>query len=328
MTTYLLAGDIGGTKTNLALYEVKEGRDLELVREDSFPSREYQGLEGVLGAFLVGEERRPAAAAFGIAGPVVDDVVLTTNLPWRVEAPSLAKVIGCPRVRLMNDLETTAYGALFLPEARIHVLHEGRKRPGNAAVIAAGTGLGQAILFWNGKEYRPSATEGGHADFAPRTETEIGLLRFLRKQYGRVSWERVVSGPGLHNVFRYLTEELGKPVAPEVAARLTKEDPSAVIGQAGISGGCPTCEEAVDLFVEAYGAQAGNLALSTLAIGGVYVGGGIVTKILPKIGAGGFVRAFREKGRYEKMMSEIPVRVILEPKTSLLGAAEAALDLL
>ncbi|MGH7819073.1 MAG: glucokinase, partial [Candidatus Binatia bacterium] len=236
--------------------------------------------------------------------------------------------LSTDRVRLMNDLETTAYGALFLPADRVHVLHEGKPRRGNAAVIAAGTGLGQAFLYWDGRRHHPMSTEGGHTDFAPRDEMEIGLLRFLRKHYSRVSYERVLSGPGLHNVFRYLIEELGKPVEPDVAERLrTAEDPSAVIGEAGVAGRCRTCEEAVDLFVGVYGAQAGNLALSGLAVAGVYVGGGIVTKMLPKVVSGRFMDAFISKGRYVEMMSEVPVRIILDPKTSLLGAAQAACDL-
>ncbi|MGH7858153.1 MAG: glucokinase [Candidatus Binatia bacterium] len=328
MAKRVLAGDIGGTKTNLALYEVAGGRELRPLREQSFPSREYRGLEDVLAEFEKEDTERIAAAAFGIAGPIVDGKVTTTNLPWRVERESLSRVLGTAHVRLMNDLETTAYGALFLPADKIHVLHEGKARRGNAAVIAAGTGLGQAFLYWDGARHHPMGTEGGHADFAPRDEIEIGLLRFLRKHYSRVSYERVLSGPGLYNIFRYLTEDLGKRIDPDVAERLRIEgDDSAVIGEAGVSGHCRTCEEAVDLFVSVYGAQAGNLALAGLAVAGVYVGGGIVTKLLPKVTSGRFMDSFISKGRYVEMMSEIPVRIILDPKTSLLGAAQAACDL-
>ncbi len=186
--------------------------------------------------------------------------------------------------------------------------------------------MGQAVLFWDGARYRPAATEGGHAAFAPRDERESRLLRFLLERYPRVSWERVLSGRGLFHIFEFLRSE-GAPLLPEVEKRLASEDPSAVVGEAGVRGACPTCEDAVDLFVSLYGAQAGNLALTTMALGGVYVGGGIVTKLLPKVKSGLFMEAFRNAGRFEGLMRQTPVRVILNPKASLLGAAEVALDL-
>ena len=325
MASRILAGDIGGTKTNLALYEAGDRARLEPLRERSFPSREHQALGDIIADFDPGPV---SAAAFGIAGPVFGDEVRTTNLPWQIRRDDLTRVLGCPLIRLMNDLETTAFGALFLPDDQIAVLREGIPRGGNRAVIAAGTGLGQAILFRDGDRLVPSATEGGHADFAPRSEKEIGLLQFLQQWYGRVSYERVVSGPGLHNVFRYLVEELGREPTNGVLERTHTSDPGAVIGEAGASGACPVCEEAVDLFVDIYGAQAGNLALTTLAVGGIYVGGGIVVKLLAKFREGGFLEAFTRKGRYEEMMTTIPIRVILEPKTSLLGAAHAAREAL
>lgn len=329
MERRVLAGDIGGTKTNLALYAVEGARHLRLLRERSFPSRDYPGLEAVLEAFAPASEGPVASAAFGIAGPVIDNVVQTTNLPWTVEAVALARSIGCARVRLMNDLETTSYGALFLPEDELRVLQPGVRRRGNIAVIAAGTGLGQGFLFWEGGRHHPVATEGGHADFAPGTEIEIELLRFLTKIYGHVSVERVLSGPGLHNIFRFLVEGLGRGVEAAVRERLRDaEDAGAVIGAAGTSGECATCAEAVGLFVGIYGAQAGNLALAGLAVGGVYVGGGIVIRMLPRIESGAFIDAFRSKGRYERMMSEIPVYAILNAKTSLIGAGHAASELL
>jgi glucokinase len=325
----VLAGDIGGTKTNLALWEVTGPGRVVPVREASFPSAAYGGLEEVVGELLRGGGEGVAAAAFGIAGPVIDDAVATTNLPWRVEAASLRRLLGTPHVRLMNDLEATAYGALFLPAKSLHTLNPGRERAGNRAVIAAGTGLGQGFLFWDGMRHVPVATEGGHVDFAPRDEVEMALLRFLQKTYARVSYERLLSGPGLLNVFRFLAEGLGRPVAPAVRARLERADadPSAVVGEAGVAGTCPTCVEAVEFFVAVYGAQAGNLALTVMATGGVYVGGGIVTKMLPRMTTGAFMRAFVAKGRYEDFMAAIPVHIILEPKTALLGAAQAAAEL-
>ncbi len=328
--THLLAGDVGGTKADLALYELVEPArpglaGLRLVAERTLPSRDYGGLAPLIADFLGPGSPPISAAAFGIPGPVVDDVVVTTNLPWRIAASELAGAIGCPRVALLNDLETTAWGALALPPSAIHVLHDGVARPGNVAVIAAGTGLGQAFLFWDGARFRAAATEGGHVDFAPRDELEIGLLSFLRQKFGRVSYERVVSGPGLANLFDYFDVGLHRPVAPAVRARIARgEDVATVVGEAGVDGSCATCAEVLERFVSLYGAQAGNLALTVMAVGGVWIGGGIVTKILPRMTAGGFLRSFRSKGRYEAFMERIPVKILLEPKTSRLGAALAA----
>jgi glucokinase len=293
------------------------------VREASFASARYGGLEQVVGEFL-GAADRVDAAAFGIAGPVVDDAVVTTNLPWRVAAQSLRTLLGSEHVRLLNDLEATAYGALALEPTSLLVVNPGRARPGHRAVIAAGTGLGQALLFWDGARHHPVATEGGHADFAPADELEDALLRYLRRSYGRVSYERIVSGPGLLNVFHFLAQELRRPVAPEVAARVAAGDGGAAIGEAALSATCATCVEAVRIVMRVYGAQAGNLALTAMATGGVYVGGGVVPKLLPYVTDGRFLEAFTAKGRYTQFMSEIPLHVILDPKAALLGAATAA----
>jgi glucokinase len=328
MAKYVLAGDIGGTNTNLAIYARHGARNLSLVREASFPSRRYGALEEVVGEFLSTGSEAIEAAAFGIAGPLSGGVLVPTNLPWRaVEAAGLAQEIGCERVRLMNDLATTGYGALFLPPDEFRTLNEGVPRPGHAAVIAAGTGLGQAMLFWDGSRYLPSASEGGHADFAPRNPLEIGLLEFLLERFERVSYERVLSGPGLVNIFRFLDEGLKRPVEPPVRERFESEDPAAVIGSAALSGNCRTCEEAVDIFVGVYGSQAANLALTLMATGGVYIGGGIVTKILPKMTTGRFLDSFKAKQPLAHLVAEIPVRVILNPKASQIGAAHAAAEL-
>ncbi len=326
MTTHVLAGDIGGTKTNLALYAL-EGRDeLSLVRESSFPSTQYAGLEDVIADFRSsGADATIAAGAFGIAGPVLAGRAEATNLPWKVDAPDLRRSIGGGPVRLMNDLEATAYGALFLSADEILMLNTGKPRRGNCAVIAAGTGLGQAFLFWDGQGYRPTATEGGHVDFPPRDEKEATLLHFLTKQHnGRVSYERVLSGPGLVSIFNFLCQVLQRPVAEALRARLQTEDAAAVVGEAGVTGSCRTCAEAVDMFVSLYGAQAGNLALTVMSVGGVYIGGGIVTKLLPKITAGGFMRSFTDKGRFSQLLRDMPVRIILNSKTAQVGAAHAA----
>ena len=328
MPRYVLAGDIGGTKTNLAVYTVEQSGRLSIVREQSFPSRRYQGLEKVVEAFLDGKRERIGAAAFGVAGPVIDGRVKTTNLPWVVRATSLGRVIGTKRVRLMNDLEATAYGGLFLPPKEICWLSRGKRRAANIAVIAAGTGLGQAFLFWDGARHRAVATEGGHADFAPRNEKELALLVFLQKKSSHVSYERLLSGPGLVNIFTFFADEVGRPVSAAVRSRMQTEDPAAVIGEAGVDGTCPASVEAVETFVEIYGAQAGNLALTVMATAGVFVGGGIVVKMLPKMASGSFLRAFRDKGRYRELLSQIPVGVLLNPKTALIGAAHSAVELL
>lgn len=328
MTAQILAGDVGGTKTLLALYAFETPDRLVLIREASYPSRSYQGLEDVVKHFLELGDETVDAAAFGIAAPILGTTITTTNLPWKIELSNLAATVGCQHLRVLNDLETTAYGALHLPSSKLSVLQEGIARRGNCAVIAAGTGLGQSVLYWDGSRHHPSATEGGHVDFAARNDAEAELLRFLRKLYPRVSYERALSGPGLLNIVRYLQEVLGKPVNPAVRERMQTEDPSAVIGEAGVAGTCPTCAEAVETFLRIYGAQAGNLALSVLAVGGMYVGGGIILKLLPKLASSGFLQAFHDKGRYSGLMTEIPIRILLEPKTALLGAARAAIDLL
>lgn len=327
MTPHILAGDVGGTKTSLATFAVGAQGQLTAVREVSVPSRSAASFADVVERFVRAGSEPIAAAAFGVAGPVLEGVVNVTNLPWRIEAAALARGMGCP-VRLLNDLETTALGALHLDGSELLVLSPGAPLPGNRAVIAAGTGLGQGLLFWDGQRYHASATEGGHVDFGPRDAREEALLRFLRPRVGRVTWERVLSGPGLHNVFTYLVEGEGRTVEPAVQARLASEDPNAVVGELGVGGGCSVCADAVDLFVSLYGSQAGNLALSTLALGGVYVGGGIVTKLLPRITTGAFLHAFLDKEPHEALMRRMPLSVILTARASLLGAAHAACAML
>ena len=333
MQSHVLAGDIGGTKTNLALYRLsttnpaepaKSPQTIALVREASFPSTQYDGLESVVDEFMQQGPEGACAGAFGIAGPVLDGKVMATNLAWKVESDSLVQTLGGAPVRLMNDLEATAYGALDTPVNEMQTLNEGISRCGNCAVIAAGTGLGQTFLFWDGTRHIAAATEGGHVDFAPRNELEDSLLRYLRKQYPTVSYERIVSGPGLVNICHFFVDDQHRALAPSVRERMQTEDPAAVIGEAGVAGSCPTCTQAVELFLSIYGAQAGNLALTVMGLGGVYVGGGIVTKLLPKVEQGGFLDAFQNKGRFSALMKEIPVRILLNPKTSQRGAARAA----
>lgn len=317
----LLAGDVGGTKTAVALFK-EAASGLELVRETTLPSGEFKSLEAVVRRFLAeGPSPRIAAACFGVAGPVLDGRCVTTNLPWEVDERSLAQAIPAPRVRLLNDLEAAAYGVLILPPDKLEPLQAGKARKGNMVLIAAGTGLGEAILVWDGARHRVVPSEGGHADFAPRNDLEIDLLRFLQKEFGHVSYERVLSGPGLHNIYRFLRDTGHAPEPQWLRERMEREDPSAVVSEVGLAGAHPLGTTALDLFASIYGAEAGNLALKALAVGGVFVGGGIATKISAKLADGSFLTGFCDKGRYRDLMGSIPVHLVLDPRAPLLGAA-------
>jgi glucokinase len=320
----ILAGDVGGTKTTLALFD--GGR---LVREATVASRDFGSLEAVIVHFLETGPRPPIAAlAIGIAGPVVEGRGTTTNLPWHADERTLAAAVGIPRVRLLNDLEAAAHGMSSLADDELVTLQAGSPRRGTIAVIAAGTGLGEALIVADGGRQSVIASEGGHADFAPRGELEDELLRFLRKEFGRVSYERVLSGPGLHNLYRFLREAGVAPESRAVAEALRDEDPGVVITEQALAGTDRLCTEAMAMFVSIYGAEAGNLALKVLALGGVILGGGIAPRILPILRQGAFIAAFRDKGRLTSLMNTVPVRVALDPRAPLLGAARVAADLL
>lgn len=317
----ILAGDIGGTKTNLALYSIQEGR-LSLISKRSFQSKDFPDLEPLLKEFLSEASGAVTRACFGIAGPVVGDKVETPNLPWVIDGRELAGRFGLSRVVLINDLEATAYGILNLGPGELVSLNQGPPEPkGNMAVIAAGTGLGEAILFWEERGYRVSASEGGHADFAPTTPLEIEVLVYLTSRFGHVSYERVVSGPGLWHIYCFLRDSSRLAEPPWLRERLAAEDPGQIISEVGLAGKADICVKALDLFVSVYGAEAGNLALKAKATGGVYVAGGIAPKILPKLKDGTFVRAFMEKGRFSDFLSKIPVHVVLNEEAALQGAA-------
>jgi glucokinase len=318
----ILAGDVGGTNTRLGLFRTRGGR-LETVRERTFPSQEFASLERIVDAFLGGEKIR--ACTVGVAGPVSEGASQVVNLRWPVEAKRLARRTGAD-CAVINDLEATAWGLPLLAGRQSVSLTPGlRPRAGNAALIAAGTGLGMAILSWDGARHRPSASEGGHQSFAPRDALEIALLRWLRRRHGRVSIERAVSGPGIGAIYRFLVGT-GRARRTERMRRLLDgaEDPNAAITQAGLAREDRAAARTLDRFVSLYGAAAGDLALVAKAVGGVWVGGGIAPRILPRLREGGFVRAFRDKGRLTPLVAEIPVRVILEPRTALLGAAAFA----
>jgi len=325
MAALLLAGDVGGTKTDLGLYEVSKAGRLHLVRSATYPSRAHAHLDAILAQFL--DDSPPlAAAAFGVAGPILDGVVDVTNLPWHISADALAHQFGCP-VRLLNDLEAVAFATLDLAGDDVEDLQPGIAREGHRCVIAAGTGLGQALIPWDGSSYHPCATEGGHADFAPRDDTEIALLRYLRRSHARVSWERILSGAGLHALFRFVAEELGVAVDPQMQARLQRDDPGKVIGEAALAGDCLVSMRAVELFVSLYGAQAGNLALTSMAVGGVYLAGGMVLRLLPAFRSGVFVRSFCAKEPFAELLEAMPVRVICNGSAARDGAARAAAQL-
>jgi glucokinase len=320
----LLAGDVGATKTALALFDERRP-DAAPLRSAVLPSRAHAGLEEAVRAFLAASPAEPiTAACFGVPGPIVDGRAEPVNLPWRVEEQALAAAIPARRVRILNDLVATAYGVLALGPEALLTLQSGRPRPGNQAVIAAGTGLGEAIVVHDGDRRVVVATEGGHADYAPRTDEEVELLRFLAKQYGHVSWERVLSGPGLVDVYRFLRESGGLPEPSALRQRLAAGDPAAAIAEVALEAGDPVCVRALEVFVSAYGAEAGNLALKALALGGVFIAGGIAPKIRPFLARASFLAAFNDKGRLSELMSTIPVHLVLEPAAALLGAAQWA----
>jgi glucokinase len=319
----ILAGDIGGTKTNLARFEWRDGR-LERLDMATFVSRDFPGLEPVVAEFLGGDRTPVAAACFGIAGPVVDGRCETTNLPWVVDAREVQRHLGIDRVWLLNDLEATGYGIPALEPHELYTLQEGHAGTGNAGLIAAGTGLGECLLFWNGALHTPSPSEGGHSDFAPRNAWEVDLWRFLAHRYGHVSYERILSGPGFKELYDFLVSTGRTPSTAVRQAVAEAPNPTPIISEAGLNHTDDVCVELLDRFVEIYGAEAGNIALKALTIAGLYIGGGIAPRILPRLKEGGFLRAFLDKGRFRGLMERIPVRVILNPETALLGAARYA----
>lgn len=323
----ILAGDVGGTKTNLALVSGGEGA-LQITKVRSFESQRYPGLEAIIQDFLLGVQATIDRACIGVAGPVLDGAATGTNLPWRMSEESLRHLLGTARVRLVNDLQALAYAVPLMREPDLVVLQEGIVQAGGAKVILApGTGLGEGYLTWDGERYRAGTSEGGHTDFAPSGELQTRLLEYLRQEYGHVSWERVLSGPGLHNIYRFLVAT-GEGEPEWVAQRLASGDASAAISALALEGTHRPCRQALDIFVSILGAQAGNVALTFMATGGVYLAGGIPPKILPSLQEGGlFLSAFRDKGRLSGLMEHFPVYVIRNVQAPLVGAASCALAL-
>lgn len=327
VATVVLAGDVGGTKTNLGLFEMAGGR-LRLLCGEGFASADFAGLGALLSSFLDGwRGPAPTAACFGVPGPVKGNASRTSNLAWEIDGGALARELGIPAVALVNDLVATAHGLPELGPDEVATLQPGAPdAAGNLALIAAGTGLGMALVPWvGGVGHAPVASEGGHMDWAPRGEAEIDLCRALAARFGHVSVERVVSGPGLLHAYEHLRDSGLAPESPQVRAALAAgEDAARVIGEEGLAGRCGICARTLDLFVSAYGAAAGNLALAGTATGGVYVGGGIAPKLLPKLAGGGFLAAFLDKGRFRPYLEAVPVHVVLDDKSALWGAARVA----
>ena len=321
-----LAGDIGGTKTRLAIAGVC-GSQVQVEREASYPSCDYVTFESLLDDFLSGITP-PAYAAFGIAGPVQGRVVQTTNLPWRIDADALQQHFHFTRCALLNDLEATAYGLPALGADGLLTLQAGiPDSSGNAAVIAAGTGLGEAGLYWDGQHHHPFATEGGHASFSPCDELEIAFFRHLQQQHQHVSWERVVSGMGLLSMHEFLRAHRHAVTPPWLLEEMRGDDAAAALANAALAGRDEICIETLNLVVRLHGAQAGNLALKVMSRGGLYIGGGIAPKILPLLQHGAFLDAFLNKGRMRPLLEAIPVRVILNDRAALFGAALRAAQL-
>jgi glucokinase len=321
----ILAGDVGGTKCNLALFSEKDGT-LTCVFRKRFASKEFAQFELIVREFsrLAAPHLKNnpvVAAGFGVAGPVIDNHVRATNLPWTVDARILSAELDVPKIVLLNDLGATGHSIEHLPAEEFCVLNVGKPEfGGTRALLAAGTGLGQSILVWDGGRYRIVPSEGGHSDFAPHTEQQIELLRFMRRRYPQVSWELILSGRGFRTIHEFLAPEVKHATFEDPDA-----DPAPEITQKGLAKTCPVCVETLNLWTEIYGAEAGNLALKVLALGGVYVAGGIAVKIIEKIKDGTFFRTFKDKWHFEHLLANIPVSVVLNEGAPLMGAAYEAL---
>jgi glucokinase len=320
----ILAGDIGGTNARLAYFQPQNGH-LRLVSERVFPSRQHSELGEIVCQFLDESHSRPEAACFGIAGPVRNGRVETSNLPWVIEQSRLAKQIHLPATLLINDLEASAWGIGALAAGDLVPLNRvSGPVVGNQAVIAPGTGLGEAGLFWDGSRHHVFASEGGHADFAPQGDLQIELLRFLQRRFGHVSYERILSGPGLVNVYEFLRDSGCAEESPEFASTMHKGDPAAAISRAALAGTDALSVKALDLWISIYGAEAANLTLKVMATGGLFLAGGISPKILAKLAGPVFMQAFLDKGRMRGLVESIPVQVITNEKAGLIGAARCA----
>lgn len=320
----ILAGDIGGTHTRIALFELNQNR-LNRLLDRVYPSRDYKSLDEIISLFVSNENMNISAACFGIAGPVMHGKVSTPNLAWVVDALQLTKLLQVQTVWLINDLQAHASGIHDLDAADFIHLNTAAIGEGNAALIAAGTGLGEAGLYWDGIRHQPFACEGGHCDFAPRSDLETDLWHYLNKKFGRVSYERILSGPGLHNVYEFLRDS-GTEQEPDWLKEEIQQasDPTVVISHVGMNGKAAICEHALDIFVSVYGAEAGNLALKLLATGGVFLSGGIAARILARLQGPAFLQSFISKGRMQPLLEKIAVKVVNNDQVGVIGAARYA----
>jgi glucokinase len=318
---HILAGDIGGTSARLALFDVA-GATVRMLGRATYPSQAYPGVEPILAEFLGAQTARPEAIALGVAGPVRNGVCRTTNLPWRLSADSIAAATAVPAAWLLNDLEAAAWGVEAVADADRVVLQAGAPDPrGNQGVVAAGTGFGEAGRVWVDGRYRPFASEGGHADFAPADALDCAFLRWLQASHGHASWDRVVSGPGIVALHAFLRAERGIPVPGVLADAIAAGDPAAAVTKAGLAATDAVCVETLDRFLGYFGAEAGNHALKLMATGGVLITGGIAPKVLPRLRSGPFLSAFRAKGRMADLMARMPVTVLCDGDAGLKGAA-------
>lgn len=326
-TRTILAGDIGGTKTNLALYTLSKSGKLEMIRNKRYPSADFESLNAIVEKFRQKTDTAIDAACFGVPGPVRDKRSQPTNLRWPVDGYSLINDFKTTNVYLLNDLAANAYGISALAESEFETIQPGFvNAEGNRCVVSPGTGLGEGGLFWDGKQHRVWACEGGHSDFAPRSELEVQLLAYLQSRFGHVSVERVVSGLGFGNIYAFLRDTSSIPELPEVAAAMKVEQPAKLIVEYAKTAKCPLCVQTLDIFSECLAHEAANFALKAMATGGVYLGGGIPSKILWKLKTPAFRAAFNAKGRMETLMETMPVKVILNDNAALIGAAKYATD--
>lgn len=321
----ILAGDVGGTKANMAFYALRETK-LNLIVQKKFSSKDYKDLHDLIAEFIKEFNLQANHVCIAVAGPVVNGTCHATNLPWTIDSAALAKRLGFDKIELMNDLEANAHGIYELTDEDFVTINQGdRKKHGNVGVISAGTGLGEAGIIWEDRKMRPFASEGGHSDFAPNSPIQFELLQHLYDKFNHVSYERVLSGQGLQNIYEFLRDRKKYPEPAWLADELKKGEIPMIVSEHGLKGETEICVEALNIFTDIYGAEAGNLALKLMATGGIYIGGGIAPKMIKKLSEPRFLEAFLDKGRLRSVLETIQIKVIMNDKTALLGAARCAL---
>ncbi|WP_255535224.1 glucokinase [Cellulophaga sp. E16_2] len=316
----VLAGDIGGTKTNLALFEYKDGH-LTLIKQNSYKTKNHTSLLEIIADFKVEKITKIDSICFGVAGPITKGKVHGTNFPWDIDTDELIKALELKSIYLINDMQANAYGLATLKEKDLDRLKYGSEIAGNAVIISPGTGLGEAGLFWDGTAYHPFASEGGHCDFGPRNDFDLEIWKYFQQKYGHVSWERLLSGQGIRDTYQLIRNVSGEKETDTFKAKMAKEDPAAVITQTALEGLDIVCRETLDLFVRFLAIETAQLALKFKATGGIYIGGGIMPKIIKGMNREIFTDNFMQSGRMNSLLQMVPVNVILNDNTALLGAA-------